>query len=99
MHSKNKKAMTTGERAHVERVKSLQCSVCDVPGPSEAHEIKQGHWYTSIALCPDCHRDNLMGLHGQKRAWVIRKMDELDALGVTIRRIMESLGEEFRNGR
>jgi hypothetical protein len=30
-----------------------------------------------------------MGWHGQKRAWAIRKMDELDALNETIRRLIE----------
>ena len=29
-----------------------------------------------------------MGWHGQKRAWAIRKMDELDALNVTIQRLL-----------
>jgi hypothetical protein len=28
-----------------------------------------------------------MGWHGQRRAWAIRKMDELDALNVTIERL------------
>jgi hypothetical protein len=28
-----------------------------------------------------------MGWHGQKRAWAVRKMDELDALAVTIERL------------
>jgi hypothetical protein len=27
-----------------------------------------------------------MGWHGQKRMWAIKKMDELDALNVTIQR-------------
>jgi hypothetical protein len=31
-----------------------------------------------------------MGWHGQRRAWAIRKMDELDALNVTIRRLLET---------
>jgi hypothetical protein len=31
-----------------------------------------------------------MGWHGQKRMWAIKKMDELDALSVTISRIMEA---------
>ena len=31
----------------------------------------------------------MMGWHGQKRAWAIRKMNELDALNVTIRRLIE----------
>ena len=79
--------MTAAERHHVIRVKELPCSVCDAAGPSECHEIKQGQWFTSVALCADCHRNPVMGIHGQKRAWAIRKMDELDALAVTIERL------------
>jgi hypothetical protein len=30
-----------------------------------------------------------MGLHGQKRGWLIRKMTELDALNVTVGRLMQ----------
>ena len=30
-----------------------------------------------------------MGWHGQKRAWKIRKMNELDALNETIRKLIE----------
>jgi hypothetical protein len=30
----------------------------------------------------------MMGWHGNKRAWAIRKMDELDALNVTIQRLL-----------
>lgn len=86
--SKNKPPMTTAEREHVRKVKEGPCSVCDAPGPTEAHEIVQGVWFLSVSLCPDCHRNPLLGLHGQKRAWAIRKMDELGALSVTIRRIL-----------
>lgn len=75
------------ERMHLARVKELPCSVCDEPGPSEAHHIKQGLQYTCVALCEDCHRGPTMGLHGQRRMWAIRKMEELDALNVTIRRL------------
>lgn len=32
-----------------------------------------------------------MGIHGEKRAWMIAKMDELDALNVTIQRLMLTL--------
>ena len=88
MQSKNKPAPTKAERAHIERVKSLPCSVCDVPGPSECHEIKQGQWFTSIALCADCHRDSFNGLHGQKRMWKIMKLDEIDALAITVQRLV-----------
>lgn len=93
MQSKNKPAMTTLEHKHVERVKRLQCSVCDAGGGdyalSEAHEVEQGMWWLSIALCADCHRGSLLGLHGQRRAWAVRKVTELDALAVTIKRLMD----------
>jgi hypothetical protein len=31
-----------------------------------------------------------MGWHGERRAWAIAKMDELDALNVTIKRLREN---------
>lgn len=79
--------LTPRERKHLERVKSLPCSVCGQPGPSEAHHIKQGRQYTCVALCPDCHRGS-QGWHGTKVLWRVRKMDELDALDVTVRGLM-----------
>jgi len=81
--------LNTREREHLARVKELPCSVCDANGPSEAHHMKQHRQYTCIALCESCHRGALMGLHGQRRAWAIHKMDEADALNVTIQRLME----------
>lgn len=87
MMSKNKRPPSKSEKAHIERVKALSCSVCDASGPSDCHEVKQGQWFTSIALCKDCHQGAILGIHGQRRAWLIRKMDELDALAVTIERL------------
>jgi cytochrome c5 len=80
--------LNAAERKHLQRVKSLPCSVCNAPPPSAAHHINQGQQYTTVALCYDCHQGSLMGFHGQKRAWAIRKMDELDALNVTIQRLL-----------
>lgn len=89
MQSRNKPTPTKKEREHIERIKAIeQCSVCDEPGPGEVHEIKQGQWFTSVLLCPSCHRGPVLGLHGQKRMWAIKGMDELDALAVTIQRLM-----------
>lgn len=82
--------LTTKERAHLGRVKELPCSVCDAPGPSEAHHVKQGQQYTAVALCESCHRGALMGWHGQRRMWAIQKMDEMDALNVTVQRLLKS---------
>ena len=87
MHSKNKKPMTAAERRHVDQVKSSLCAVCDAYPPTEAHEVKQGSWFTAISLCPSCHRDGKMGIHGEKTMWRIKKMDEIDALNVTIGRL------------
>jgi hypothetical protein len=36
-----------------------------------------------------------MGWHGQKRMWAIKKMDELDALNVTIQRITDASPSPF----
>jgi hypothetical protein len=79
------------EREHVGRVKELPCSVCDHPAPSDAHHIEQGLHFTVVALCKDCHQGAFMGWHGQKRAWNIRKMDEIKALNVTISRLIANL--------
>lgn len=76
--------MNAAERRWVGKVKELPCSVCGQAGPSDAHHIKQGLHYTVVALCKSCHQGSVMGWHGQKRAWAIAKMDELDALNVTL---------------
>lgn len=80
--------MTSIEKKYIDLVKRLPCSVCDAQGGCEAHEPKQGLWFISIALCSSCHRDPVNGLHGQKVMWKIKKMDEWDALAVTIRQVV-----------
>jgi hypothetical protein len=79
--------LTDAERKHLANVKELPCSVCDAPGPSDAHHVSQHRQYTCVALCKDCHQGSILGWHGQRRAWAVRKMDELDALNVTLRRL------------
>jgi hypothetical protein len=88
MKSKNAKPLTKAERAHIERVKGLPCSLLDTPPPSSAHHIKQGQHFTTVALSWEAHQGP-NGWHGNKSLWRIRKMDELDALAVTIGRLME----------
>lgn len=103
MHSKNKKTPSVLAGAWIALVKMLPCSVCDEGGgegaPSEAHEIKQGQWFTICALCASCHRGALMGLHGQRRIWVLKKMDETDALAVTIERIFSQQKQPVAHAR
>lgn len=86
MRSKNSKPLNSKERAHLLAVKSLPCSVCGAPPPSEAHHIKQGAHFLTVALCHDCHTSPL-GWHGERVIWRIAKMDELDALQRTLERL------------
>lgn len=89
MRTKNARAITRAESAHLAAVKGLPCSVCDHPSPSEAHHIAQGDHYTTVALCVDCHRGSENGWHGRRVMWRVMKMDELAALNVTLRRLIE----------
>jgi len=90
MQSRNKPAPTAAERAHIERVKYLPCVVCWAPPPSECHEIEQGQWFTSVALCADCHRGSHNGIHGRRAIWNVNKQTELTALNATIRELMKA---------
>lgn len=88
MRSNNSRPLSRDEAAHLAAVKSLPCSVCDAPPPSAAHHIKQGQHFTTVALCQDCHQGSENGIHGRRTMWRVMKMDELDALAVTIERIL-----------
>jgi hypothetical protein len=88
LRSKNKPSMSTHERDYITNLKSMACGVCKAPGPSDAHELEQGRWFTAIPLCRDCHTGSFNGLHGQKRMWLIQKATELSVLNETIRKIM-----------
>lgn len=92
MQSKNKPTMTTDEREHVRRIKMLPCCVCRAGGgesrPSEAHELEQGLWWTSIPLCADCHRGRHNGIHGERRIWLVKRLDEIKALNIVVRWLM-----------
>ena len=87
MRTKNSKSLTAKERDWMLGVKSLPCSVCDLHGPSDAHHIKQGQTFTIVALCKECHQGAHNGWHGRKAMWAIKKMDDVDALAVTIERM------------
>jgi hypothetical protein len=81
--------LTPNERKHLAAVKSLPCGVCGVQGVSEAHHIEQHLQYTCIPLCPDCHRGNYNGIHGQKRIWNVYKKTELQVLNETIKHLLK----------
>lgn len=95
MRSKNSKAFTADEAAHLEAVKWQACSVCDAPAPSAAHHINQGQHFTTVALCYECHQGK-QGIHGDKTLWRIRKLDEFAALNITLARVARWRGEVQR---
>lgn len=97
MRTKNAKAISPRERAHLGRVKELPCSVCDAPMPSVAHHIHQGQHYTTVALCEDCHVGSNNGWHGERAMWRIHKLDELGALNITLARL--AAGTRTEQGR
>lgn len=86
VRTKNAKPLTTKERAHLLAVRACDCSVCGAAAPSSAHHIKQGAHFTTVALCWTCHQGPY-GWHGDRSMWRIHKMDEIDALNVTLGRI------------
>lgn len=87
MQSLNKKPMTVAEREHVDRIKSMSCSLTGAPPPSEAHEIEQGQWFTAIPLSIEAHRGP-DGLHGTQRLFRIYKTTPLECLNRTIGMLM-----------
>lgn len=85
---------TKAESRHIERVKELNCSVCDASGPSDAHHILAGRIpgrkspnFCVIPLCKDCHQGSHNGIHGERRIWDVLKVSELDCLAATIERL------------
>lgn len=78
------------EREHLALVKELPCSVCDAPGPSEAHHIEQHKQYLCIPLCESCHRSNFNGIHGQARIWKVLKKTEMSCLNETVKTLLSN---------
>lgn len=87
MRSKNHHRITADESAHLAAVKRLPCSVCDAPGPSDAHHIEQEMHYATVALCRDCHQGSENGWHGRRVMWTVMKMTMIRALNITLSRL------------
>ena len=84
---------TAAEKRHLDRVAQLPCSVCDAPGPSMVHHPRfavggsqRASHSLAIALCYECHQGQ-HGIHGDRTAWKLRKMDEPQALAKTTMRL------------
>ena len=85
--------MTTAkERQYMDKVASLPCACCGAYGV-EVHHVREGQGmsqrasnFLTVPLCPDCHRGT-NGIHGNKSYLRIKKLEELDLLAETIKRI------------
>ena len=84
--------MGKADKAHPDRVSQLPCCLCGAYGV-HVHHIRQGcgmgqradDWLT-IPLCPSCHTGT-KGIHGDKTILRIKKVDELDLLAKTLKKI------------
>lgn len=87
---------TKAEKAHLDRVARLGCSLCRHLGygetPAQLHHIREGQGmgqrashYLVVPLCPE-HHQGQSGLHGLgTRGFEARyKLSELDLLALTI---------------
>lgn len=84
--------MTRDESRYMGRVAQLPCFICGTT-PVEVHHVREGQGmaqraanYLTVPLCPEHHRGKT-GWHGDRSAWRLRKVDEMDALADTIRRL------------
>lgn len=88
--------MTQAERDHMGRVAALGCYLCRHlgygPTSAQVHHIRAGSgmaqrgssWLT-VPLCETHHANSSPdGVHGQRRAWKLAQVDEMDALADTI---------------
>jgi hypothetical protein len=82
--------------AHMQMILSLPCVLCARLGVKQesrtyGHHIRHGEGMAqrapdelAIPLCYECHQGP-NGIHGDRSRWSIARMDELDALAMTIR--------------
>ena len=78
MHSKGKPPMTAIQRKYVRKLAELPCVVCGAHGV-EIHEFKQGAWFSSVPVCPECHRGQ-DGWHHTRQRWSLNRVDMVEAI-------------------
>lgn len=91
--------MTGAEKEYMGRVASLGCFLCHHLGygstPAQVHHLREGQGmaqrgsnYVTVPLCDRHHANSSPdGIHGQRRAWKLAQVDEIDALAWTIERL------------
>lgn len=91
------KNRTESESEYIAFVKSLGCYMNYIKGygfrEAEAHHVSGRGFdlcdFLCVPLSGHFHRDNIDGIHGQRRAWGLAKQDEMKALAWVIKNLWE----------
>ena len=91
---------TLAEKKWMGRVAALGCFLCHQTGyghqPAQVHHLREGegmaqrgsNWIT-VPLCERHHANSSPdGIHGQRRAWKLAHLDEMDALSWTLQKLI-----------
>lgn len=91
--------MTSSEKAYMGRVQALGCYLCRHLGygntPAQVHHLREGQgmsqrssaWLT-VPLCESHHANSSPdGIHGQRKAWKLAGVGEMDALAWVIEKL------------
>ena len=90
---------TKAEQAHMGRVAELGCYLCQHlgygPTPAQVHHVREGQGmaqrasnFLTVPLCDRHHANSSVdGIHGQRRAWKLAGVGEMDALAWTIEQL------------
>ena len=93
---------TTAGRRHMGRVAALGCFLCREIGyghvEAQVHHIREGQGmaqrasdFLTVPLCERHHANySPDGIHGQRRAWKLAGLNEMDALADTIERLLSA---------
>ncbi len=94
--------MTKAEKRYLDRVASLGCYLCQHLGygatPAQVHHLREGVGmaqrnsnYLTVPLCEKHHANSSQdGIHGQRRAWKLAQVSEMDAIAWVIQKLNES---------
>jgi hypothetical protein len=81
--------MTKAERKHLDRLAQYPCVVCGAR-PVQIHHPRawvgmgqRASHFMALPVWPECHQGD-RGIHGDRSAWRLRKIDEPSALAKVI---------------
>lgn len=95
---KRSKSKSSAEEAHLDAVAAMPCVICEAlgmaqAGPTYVHHMREGaglsqrnsHFLT-LPLCHE-HHQGKTGIHGNRAAFKLAKLSELDCLAIVISRM------------